>query len=166
MACLQRCLVVAWLVPHETAAVLAHILCTPYNHAPVYSVTSFQAIYVAYMCSLPPALLAEWHWDLLHAAVLTQGWNRYWDESQRRKCTLEKKMFMPHLPELEPATFQSWVWCSTTMPSPLPSVPLLNPRQHVQLFPHTCMHHHEITFAVLPTILAASFLQLQRCGYQ
>ena len=119
-----------------------------------------------FMCNLPPALLAEWHWDLLHAAVLTQGWNRYWDESQHRKCTLEKKMFMPHLPELEPATFQSWVWCSTTMPSPLPSVPLLNPRQHVQLFPHTCMHHHEITFAVLPTILAASFLQLQRCGYQ
>ena len=29
--------------PHETAAVLAHTLCTPYNHGPVYSVTLFEA---------------------------------------------------------------------------------------------------------------------------
>ena len=36
-------LVITWLVPHETAAVLAHVLCTPYNHAPVYSVTLFKA---------------------------------------------------------------------------------------------------------------------------
>ena len=28
----QCCLVVTWLVPRETAAILAHILCTPYNH--------------------------------------------------------------------------------------------------------------------------------------
>ena len=33
----------SWLVPHETAAISAHILCTPYNHAPVYSVILFQA---------------------------------------------------------------------------------------------------------------------------
>ena len=32
-------LVIAWLVPHETAAVL----CTPFNHAPVYSATLFKA---------------------------------------------------------------------------------------------------------------------------
>ena len=30
---LQHYVVVAWLVPHETAAILAHILCTPYNYA-------------------------------------------------------------------------------------------------------------------------------------
>ena len=40
-AYLQRYLVVAWLVPRETAAVSAHVLCTPYTHAPIYSVTSF-----------------------------------------------------------------------------------------------------------------------------
>ena len=39
----QHCLVVIWLVPHETAAVSEHVLWTPYNHAPVYSVTSFKA---------------------------------------------------------------------------------------------------------------------------
>ena len=40
-AYLQCYLVVAWLVPRETAAVSAHVLCIPYTHAPVYSVTSF-----------------------------------------------------------------------------------------------------------------------------
>ena len=34
---LQRCLVVIWLVSHETADVLTQVLCTPYNHAPVCS---------------------------------------------------------------------------------------------------------------------------------
>ena len=43
-------LVVTWLVPRETAAVSAHVLCTPYNHAPVYSVISFEATYVGCMC--------------------------------------------------------------------------------------------------------------------
>ena len=33
----------AWLVPCETAAVSAQVLCTPFNNAPVYSVTSFKA---------------------------------------------------------------------------------------------------------------------------
>ena len=41
---LVHCLVVTWLVPRETAAVSPHVLCTPYNHSPVYSVTSFEAI--------------------------------------------------------------------------------------------------------------------------
>ena len=30
----------AWLVPHETAAVSAQVLCTPYNHAPIYFMQS------------------------------------------------------------------------------------------------------------------------------
>ena len=30
----------AWLVPHETAAVSAQILCTPYNHAPCHFMQS------------------------------------------------------------------------------------------------------------------------------
>ena len=52
---LQHCLDVAWLVPRETAAILAHILCIPYNHAPVYSVTSCKAtmhVCVAVTCHL------------------------------------------------------------------------------------------------------------------
>ena len=30
----------AWLVPHETAAISAHVLCTPYNHAPCHFLQS------------------------------------------------------------------------------------------------------------------------------
>ena len=33
----------ALLVPCETAAVSVHVLCKPYNYAPVYSVASFKA---------------------------------------------------------------------------------------------------------------------------
>ena len=39
---LQRCSVVTWLVPREAVAVSAQVLCTSYNHAPVYSATSFK----------------------------------------------------------------------------------------------------------------------------
>ena len=30
----------AWLVPHETAAILAQVLCAPYNHAPCHFMQS------------------------------------------------------------------------------------------------------------------------------
>ena len=60
----HHCLVVTWLVPRETAAVLAQVLCTSNSHAPVYSVTLFKAtcMYAACLFSwnLLPALLAEW----------------------------------------------------------------------------------------------------------
>ena len=36
--CLLHYLIVTWLVPGKTPAVWAQVLCTPYNHAPVYSV--------------------------------------------------------------------------------------------------------------------------------
>ena len=59
----QCYLVVTWLVPHETTAILAHVLCTPYNPAVVYMVTLFEAMYVRCICVfsyiLPSALLAE-----------------------------------------------------------------------------------------------------------
>ena len=45
----QRCFVVTWLVPHLAAALWAQFLCTPYNYAPVYGVTSFGATYVECM---------------------------------------------------------------------------------------------------------------------
>ena len=45
---LQRCLVVTWLVPRETAAVSAHVLWPPYNHAPCH-VTSCKTTYMRCM---------------------------------------------------------------------------------------------------------------------
>ena len=50
---------------------------------------------------------------LLHATVVTQRWNRYWNESQHRKLTLdwlEKKICLPLLLGLKPATFWSQSW--------------------------------------------------------
>ena len=47
---LQRCLVVIRLGPREIDAVSAQVLSTPYNHAPVYSVSLFEAIYVRCLC--------------------------------------------------------------------------------------------------------------------
>ena len=51
----------AWLVPHETAAVSVQILCTPYNHAPCHFMQSHIHNGVCvFGCNLAPALLAEW----------------------------------------------------------------------------------------------------------
>ena len=48
------------LVPRENDALFDYVLCTPYNHAPVYSVTLFEATCGRlFSCNLPPALLAE-----------------------------------------------------------------------------------------------------------
>ena len=67
----QGCLVVTWLMPHETVIVSAHVLrtpysnlvfCTqststvisgphtPYNYSPVYSITLFEVAYVGCIC--------------------------------------------------------------------------------------------------------------------
>ena len=85
----------AWLVPHETAAISAQVLCTPYNHAPCHFMQSH--IRKVYVCL---AVTCHLHFqqndrDLLHATVVTQGWNGYWNKSQQRKSTLEKKILPP-----------------------------------------------------------------------
>ena len=67
----------AWLVPHETAATSAQVLCTPYNHAPCHFMQShIRKVYarLAVTCHLH-------FWqndrDLLRATAVTQGWNGY-----------------------------------------------------------------------------------------
>ena len=113
---LQCYLAVTWLVPCETAAVSVHILCTPCNHTPVYSVTLFKAIYVECICmsscNLPPALLAEWPGCFMHHCSNTER-NRYCCKHQHRKLTLEAKICLPLFWGLRTATFQSWVWHSS-----------------------------------------------------
>ena len=109
---LKHCLIVTWLVPHETAAISPQVLCTPYKHAPVYSVTSCTAtcLQCHFMQShagrvhacLAVRLLHFWQneWDLLvlcTTTVVTWVWNRYRNKSQHRKLTLDKKMFPPFL---------------------------------------------------------------------
>ena len=101
--------VLAWLVPHETAAVSAQVLCTPYNHAPCHFMKSH--IRKMYVCLPVTCHLHFWQndRDLLRANAVTWGWNRYRNKSQHRKSTLEKKILPPLLQGLEPATFQSRV---------------------------------------------------------
>ena len=85
----------AWLVPHETAAVSAQVLCTPYNHAPCHFMQSH--IRKVYACLAVTCHLHFWQndRDLLRATAVTRGWNGYRNKSQHRKSTLEKKIIPP-----------------------------------------------------------------------
>ena len=61
----------AWLVPHETAAVSAQVMCTPYNHAPCHFMQSH--IRKVHACL---AVTCHHHFwqndrDLLHAIAVT-----------------------------------------------------------------------------------------------
>ena len=118
----QSCVLtaLAWLVPHETAAVSVQVLCTPYNHAPCHFMQSH--ICKVYACLSVTCHLHFWQndRDLLHATAVTRGWNGYWNKNQYRKLTLEKKILSPLLPGLEPRTFQSQVWHSNHWAIPAP----------------------------------------------
>ena len=62
--------VLAWLMPHETAAVSAQVLCTPYNHAPCHFMQSH--IRKVYACLAVTCHLHFWQndRDLLRATAL------------------------------------------------------------------------------------------------
>ena len=115
----------AWLVPHETAAVLAQVMGTPYNHAPCRFMQSH--IRKVHACLVVTCHLHFWQngRDLLRATAVTQGWNGYGNKSQHRKSTLEKKI-LPSLQQgFEPATFQSQVRHSNHWAIPVPHEKLL-----------------------------------------
>ena len=63
----------AWLVPHETAAVSAQVLCTPYNHALCHFMQSH--IRKVYACLAVTCHLHFWQndRDLLRATAVTRG---------------------------------------------------------------------------------------------
>ena len=117
--------VLAWLVPHETAAVLAQVLCTPYNHAPYHLTQShIRKVYACLAVTCHLHFLAEWP-NLLCATVVTPGWNGYWNKSQHRKSTLEKKICPLLLQGFDPMTFQSHVWCCNHWAIPAPESSVL-----------------------------------------
>ena len=99
----------AWLVPHETVAVLGQVPCTPFNHAPCHFMQSH--IHKVYACLAVTWPLRFWQNDRdpLRATAVTRGWNGYRNKSQHRKSTLEKKILPPLLQGFEPSTFQSRV---------------------------------------------------------
>ena len=114
----------AWLVPHETAAVSAQVLCTPYNHAPSHFIQSH--IHKVYACLAVTCHLHFWQndRDFLRATAVTRGWNGYRNKRQHRKLTLEKKILPPLQQGFEPATFQSRVQRSNhwAIPAPIKGV--------------------------------------------
>ena len=69
----------AWLVLHETGAISAQVLCTPYNHAPCHFMQShIRKVYVSL------AVTCHLHFwqndrDLLRATAVMRGWNGYWN---------------------------------------------------------------------------------------
>ena len=83
--------------PCETAVVSAQVLCTPYNYAPVYSVSLFrEATYAGCTCVLP--VICHLHFwqndrDLSRATAVARGSTEhgYRNKSQNRKLTREKK---------------------------------------------------------------------------
>ena len=118
----------AWLVPHETAAVSAQVLCTPYNHTPCHFMQSH--ILKVYACLAVACHLHFWQNDQDHlcATEVTLRWNRYWNKSQHRKSTLENKILPPLQQGFEPATFQSRVRRSNhwAIPAPPPSITVIH----------------------------------------
>ena len=112
----------AWLVPHETAAVSVQVLCTPYNHAPCHFMQSH--IRKVYACLTVTCHLHFWQndRDLLRATVVTWGWNGYQNKSQHKKSTLEKKILPPLQQRFEPETFQSRVRRSNHWAIPRPLI--------------------------------------------
>ena len=95
MVYLQRCLVVTWLVPRKTAAVSAHVLCTPYNHAQVYCVTFLEAALDTYRMHVWIAVTCHVHFrqndrDVLRATAVTRGWNEYRNKF-RLSCVYYRK---------------------------------------------------------------------------
>ena len=117
---LLHCMVFTWLVPHEITAVLAHVLCTACSHAHAHSVWSH--IHRVHVCLAITChqLFRQNDQDLLHATAVTRGWNRYWNKSQHRKLTLEKKILPELPPGIEPTTFRLQVRRSTTKLPPPP----------------------------------------------
>ena len=119
----------AWLVPHETAAISARSVYTKQPCVTLCKATYVRCMraYLAVTCHLH-----FWQNDrhLLRATAVTRGWKGYRNKSQLRKLTLEKKILPPFLQGFEPGTFRSrfrrfnhWaipaprVWCFTKLSS-------------------------------------------------
>ena len=98
--------VLAWLVPHETAAISARSV---YTIQPCHFMQ--RHIHKVHACLAVTCHLHFWQNDqgLLRATAVTRGWNGYQNKSQHRKLTMEKTILLLLLQGFEPATFRSRV---------------------------------------------------------
>ena len=129
-------------MPRETAAVSAHVSCTPYNHA----CTSLHCHFIrshtrsVRVCLAVTCLLHFWQndRDLLRATAVTRGWNWYRDKNHHRKLTLEKKNILLPRSGLEPRLFGHE---SGSLPLSYPRYPVIH-----QTTPHSSSdtkHHYQ-----------------------
>ena len=92
-------------MPHESAAVSAQVLCTPYNHTPCH----FMQSHIRKVCACLAVTCHLRFWqndrDLSRGAAVTRGWNGYRNKSRHRKLTLEKDILPPLFPDSNPPPF-------------------------------------------------------------
>ena len=74
----------AWLVPHETAAVSVQVLCAPYNHAPCHFMQSHIREVYAWLAVTCHLQFWQKDRDLLRATAVTRGWNGYRNKSAQK----------------------------------------------------------------------------------
>ena len=94
--------------------------------------------------------------DLLRATAVTRWWNRYRNESQHRKFTLENFFILPLLMGLEPETFLSLsVLISPVLPSNLSlSLPLYLSTS--SLHPYLSLSFPPLSLSLSPVCLSLS----------
>ena len=97
----------AWLVLHESDAVSAQVLCTPYNRAPCHFTQSH--IRQVYACLAVTCYLHFWQndRDLLRATAVTRGGRDIEIRVSAESRPWRRKFSPPLLQGFEPATFQS-----------------------------------------------------------
>ena len=80
------------------------VLCTPRNHAPVYSVIRSHVGRVSLVCLV---VICVWQndRDFLRASAVTRGWNKCGNESTQEVDPGEETL-QPLFPGLEPASFR------------------------------------------------------------
>ena len=116
-------------MPHETAAISVQVLRTLYNRAPCHFMQSHMR--KVYVCLAVTCHLHFWQndRDLLYATAVTRGWNGYWNKSQHRKLTLEKKILHRSCMDLNPQCSNRWAtptpdsFCNCCCVLPWPSPP-------------------------------------------
>ena len=101
---LQQCFVVTWLVPHETAAVSAHVLCSSYNHAPVHRQCHFIRSHIRRV-HVSLAVTCHQHlwqndWDLACAAIARR--DKQHSPQVQMNSHLEMRQIVPACFELSP----------------------------------------------------------------
>ena len=86
---------VVWL-PHETVAVSAQVLCTPRLCTSLQCHFIWSHIHRLYVCVAETCYLHFWQndWDILHAAAVTQGWNRYWSRDSTESWPSDCSRFL------------------------------------------------------------------------